>query len=299
MALAADPEVDVVVELIGGSEGVARDLVEAALGERQARRHRQQGAAGASTATSWRHWPSARACALAFEAAVAGGIPVIKGLREGLAANAIKRRPRHPERHLQLHPDRDAGDRARVRRRAGRSAEAGLRRSRSELRHRRHRRRAQAGDPDVRRLRLPGRFRRGLCRGHPAHLRPGYRTTPGSSATGSSFSASPGATMAGSSSASIPAMVPVDSPIARGRWRVQRGRGGRRFRRKGDCSSAVAPGLGRPLGRRRRPAGRGAGPDYAGFRRPIRATRADSRGPAGGTPRRLLHAPYGASTAPA
>jgi homoserine dehydrogenase len=89
-ALAADPEVDVVVELIGGAEGVARALVQAAL------------AAGKPVVTANKaliavHGASLAALAeragvaLAFEAAVAGGIPVIKTLREGLAGNRIAR----------------------------------------------------------------------------------------------------------------------------------------------------------------------------------------------------------------
>ena len=59
-----------------------------------------------STAPSWPRWPRRRASPLNFEAAVAGGIPVIKTLREALAGNEIAARLRHPQRHLQLHPDR-------------------------------------------------------------------------------------------------------------------------------------------------------------------------------------------------
>ena len=90
VALAADPSVDVVVEVIGGSEGPARALVEAAL------------AAGKPVVTANKallavhgaHLAAAAeraGVALAFEAAVAGGIPVIKALREGLAGNNITR----------------------------------------------------------------------------------------------------------------------------------------------------------------------------------------------------------------
>ena len=43
---------------------------------------------------------------------MAGGIPVIKALREGLAGNRMLPRRRHPQRHLQLHPHRDARARA-------------------------------------------------------------------------------------------------------------------------------------------------------------------------------------------
>ena len=42
--------------------------------------------------------------ALAFEASSAGGIPVIKTLREALPGNSDLAALRHPQRHLQLHP---------------------------------------------------------------------------------------------------------------------------------------------------------------------------------------------------
>ncbi len=90
VALAADPALGVVVELIGGAEGPARALAEAAL------------AAGKPLVTANKallavHGAPLAAAAeragvsLGFEAAVAGGIPVIKALREGLAANRITR----------------------------------------------------------------------------------------------------------------------------------------------------------------------------------------------------------------
>jgi len=90
VALAADPGLDAVVELIGGSEGSARRLVEASL------------AAGRPVVTANKallavhgaalaEVSAARGAPLAFEAAVAGGIPAIKALREGLAANRIGR----------------------------------------------------------------------------------------------------------------------------------------------------------------------------------------------------------------
>jgi homoserine dehydrogenase len=90
VALAGDPEVDVVVEAIGGSEGPARALADATI------------AAGKHLITANKallavHGDELAAAAeaqgvsLAFEAAVAGGIPVIKALREGLAANRITR----------------------------------------------------------------------------------------------------------------------------------------------------------------------------------------------------------------
>jgi homoserine dehydrogenase len=90
VALAAEPSADVVVELIGGSEGPARALVRAAIeaGKPVVTANKALVAVhGAELA-----FMAERAgVPLAFEAAVAGGIPVIKALREGLAANRISR----------------------------------------------------------------------------------------------------------------------------------------------------------------------------------------------------------------
>ncbi|HUW79391.1 MAG TPA: homoserine dehydrogenase [Acidocella sp.] len=90
LSLASDENVDIVVELIGGSEGTAKSLVECSI------------AAGRSVVTANKALlaihgtvlaaaSEAAGVTLAFEAAVAGGIPVIKTLREGLAANRIER----------------------------------------------------------------------------------------------------------------------------------------------------------------------------------------------------------------
>ncbi len=83
--LATHPDIDVVVELIGGAEGPARNLVAAAL---------QNGrpVVTANKALIAMHGATLpRIAPLAFEAAVAGGIPVIKALREGLSANRVTR----------------------------------------------------------------------------------------------------------------------------------------------------------------------------------------------------------------
>lgn len=86
--LAASPDVDVVVELIGGSEGVAREVCETAL---KAGKH----LVTANKALLAHHGAALARLAerdgqnLGYEAAVAGGIPIIKGLREGLAGNEI------------------------------------------------------------------------------------------------------------------------------------------------------------------------------------------------------------------
>ena len=88
--LATDPRVDVVVELIGGSEGPARALALAAL-------RAGRPVVTANKALLALHGAELAQAAedggtvLAFEAAVAGGIPVIKAVREGLAGNRIRR----------------------------------------------------------------------------------------------------------------------------------------------------------------------------------------------------------------
>jgi homoserine dehydrogenase len=90
LALAADPEVDVVLELIGGAEGIAKEVVETALG-RGKHVITANKALIAHHGTALARRAEAAGATLACEAAVAGGIPVIKALREGLAANAITR----------------------------------------------------------------------------------------------------------------------------------------------------------------------------------------------------------------
>ncbi|HXT79366.1 MAG TPA: homoserine dehydrogenase [Acetobacteraceae bacterium] len=90
VALAADPAVDVVVELIGGSDGPARALAEAALRANKPLVTANK-ALLAVHGASLAGMAEEHGVALGFEAAVAGGIPVIKALREGLAANQITR----------------------------------------------------------------------------------------------------------------------------------------------------------------------------------------------------------------
>ena len=87
-AVVRDPEVDIVVELIGGCE-TARTLVMEAIA---AGKH----VVTANKALIAEHGneifaaASARGVTVAFEAAVGGGIPIIKAIREGLAANRIE-----------------------------------------------------------------------------------------------------------------------------------------------------------------------------------------------------------------
>jgi len=88
--LAASAGIDIFVELIGGADGAAFDAVKAALSR------------GTSVVTANKAMLAAHGFELAalaeqsgaqlfFEAAVGGGIPVIKTLRESLAGNAIQR----------------------------------------------------------------------------------------------------------------------------------------------------------------------------------------------------------------
>tara|TARA_A100001388_G_scaffold276339_1_gene263817 strand:+ start:345 stop:1655 length:1311 start_codon:yes stop_codon:yes gene_type:complete len=87
MDVANDPEIDVFVELIGGCD-FARDLIEVAI---DSGKH----VVTANKALIAEHGnglfekAQQKGVTIAFEASVAGGIPVIKALREGLAANQI------------------------------------------------------------------------------------------------------------------------------------------------------------------------------------------------------------------
>ncbi len=90
LALAADPEIDVLAEMMGGAGDPARATVTTAL-------RAGRPVVTANKALLALHGAELAAAAeaggatLAFEAAVAGGIPVIKAVREGLAGNRIRR----------------------------------------------------------------------------------------------------------------------------------------------------------------------------------------------------------------
>ncbi len=90
VAMATEADADVVVELIGGSTGTALDLTKAAF---SAGRHvvTANKALVAEVGTDLAQAAEAGGVMLAYEAAVAGGIPIIKALREGLAGNQISR----------------------------------------------------------------------------------------------------------------------------------------------------------------------------------------------------------------
>ena len=87
-AVIANPEIDIVVELIGGY-GIARTLVLEAIA---AGKHVVTANKALLAVHGSEIFAAARAkgVVVAFEAAVAGGIPIIKALREGLTANRIE-----------------------------------------------------------------------------------------------------------------------------------------------------------------------------------------------------------------
>ncbi len=87
-ALAAQPGLDTVVELIGGAEGMAHELASATL---QGSKHfvTANKALIAAHGLTLSRLAATMGRQLAFEAAVAGGIPVIKTIREALAGNRM------------------------------------------------------------------------------------------------------------------------------------------------------------------------------------------------------------------
>ncbi len=86
--VAKNPEIDIVVELIGGTS-VAKELVETALssGKHVVTANK---ALIAEFGNELFELASANQVSLSYEAAVAGGIPIISALREGLSANKIE-----------------------------------------------------------------------------------------------------------------------------------------------------------------------------------------------------------------
>jgi homoserine dehydrogenase len=90
VALARSPSIDLFVELIGGDEGPARHAVEAALASGKPVVTANK-ALLAKHGVALARLAEVKSVALAFEASVAGGIPIVKTLREGLAGNSIER----------------------------------------------------------------------------------------------------------------------------------------------------------------------------------------------------------------
>ncbi|CAM5195979.1 homoserine dehydrogenase [Bosea thiooxidans] len=90
VALAKSDDVDCVVELMGGSDGPAKAAVEAAL---SAGKHvvTANKALLAAHGVALAELAESKGVALAFEASSAGGIPIVKALREALAGNNVSR----------------------------------------------------------------------------------------------------------------------------------------------------------------------------------------------------------------
>ena len=90
VSLAKRDDVDIFIELIGGHDGVAKEAVEVAI-----RQGKDVVTANKALLAHYGHQLALKAeengSILRFEAAVAGGIPVIKSLTEGLAGNSINR----------------------------------------------------------------------------------------------------------------------------------------------------------------------------------------------------------------
>jgi len=89
-ALAAAGDIDIFVELIGGADGPAYAAAKVALA-RGVPLVTANKAMIAAHGLELARLAEAKGAPLAFEAAVGGGIPVVKTLREGLAGNAIRR----------------------------------------------------------------------------------------------------------------------------------------------------------------------------------------------------------------
>ena len=271
-----DPSIDIVVELIGGTASRAT-LVLRGDRRRQARRHRQQGAARRA-----RHRDLRRGAREGRDGRVRGG----GGGRHPDHQGAARRADGEPHR-----VDRRASSTARPTSSSRRCATSGLdfataleggaapglRRSRSDLRHRRHRRRAQGDDHERDRVRRAGAVRQGATSKASASCRRPTSATPRSSATASSCS---GITRArdgeGIELRVHPTLVPAQAPDRQRRRRDERGAGAGR---RGRHDALLRQGRGRRadrLGGDRRP-GRHHAPAH---RRP-RASRAAPRVPAG------------------
>ena len=227
----ADPDIDLVVEVIGGIEP-ARELITAALAGRQAGRHGEQGAARQRRRRAVRRRRRGRRR------------PAVRGRRR--RRHPARPRPareparradppgdRHRQRHDQLHPHQDDRGGRRLRRGARRGAAARLRRARPDRRRRGLRRRRQGGDHRHRSRSAPRSSPATSTTRASAASPPPTSPSPAASATSSSCSRI-AERDAGSGEVAVrvhPAMVP-DPPSAGQRprelqRRVRRGRRGR------------------------------------------------------------------------
>ena len=170
-----------------------------------------------------------RTAPLAFVGGGGGWDPgVSRRCGRGLAAQPDQPGRGHPQRHLQLHPHRHARTKARICRRAGRGAGAGLRRSRP-------RRPISTASDTAHKLAILA----ALAFGHPVRFdavhiegirhgqRARHRACRGAGLTASCWLGIARRNGNGVEARVHPCLVPLSAPIARGGRGVQRRGGGR------------------------------------------------------------------------
>ena len=234
---------DLIVELIGGTEP-AREHVLAALRGGQAGGHRQQAAARPARRRALRRRPRGR------------GADPLRGRRRRRDPDRARdpgelRRDRDLEglrdrqRDDQLHPQRDGGDRRRLRGGAGAGQAARLRRGGPDRGRQRRRRRGEDGDPRPARLPHADHARRRRLRGHrddPAR-RPRLREGAGPLAEAARRRRTP---RRRAQRPRLPLLPLRRPPAGPGRRPLQRGHGRGARDHRGDDVRARAPAARRP-----------------------------------------------------
>ena len=243
----AHPDIDIVVELIGGIEP-ARTLILQAIAN-------GKHVVTANKALLARHGNEIFAAAhakgvmVAFEARGGGRHPDHQGAARGPDRQPHRVDRRHHQRHVATSSCRRCARRgASFADGAGRGAGARLRRGRSDVRHRGHRRRAQAHDHVGDRLRRADAVRQGLHRGH---LEADARGHPLRRGAGLPDQAARhhAAHARRHRAARASDADPDEAPDRQRRGRDERGAGqGRRGRRR-RCTTAPAPAPSRPRAR--------------------------------------------------
>ncbi len=168
MALATHPGIDCFVELMGGAGDPALSAVEAALECGQVGRHRQQGAARQARPEACQGRRKARRRA-EFRGSGRRRDPRHQDVTRRACRNRHQPRLRHPQRHLQLHPDADGAGGPVLRRMPQGCAAARLCRGQSVLRRRRPRHRAKTRHSRQPRFRHESCSKRGVCRRYLIH----------------------------------------------------------------------------------------------------------------------------------
>ena len=222
VALAKSDGIDLFVELIGGEDGPPW----------QPSRPRSRSAARSSpptrrcspaTAWRWRKLAEESGAQLGFEAAVAGGIPVIKTLREGLGSARIARVYGIMNGTCNYILSRMGNEGISFADCLKDAQALGYAEADPDLRRRGFRYRPQARHPRHRSASAArSRPTRSSSKASPRSARPISRS-PATSATRSSCSALPSAPPTASISASTPRWCQEDLGYCRRRWRAQRG----------------------------------------------------------------------------